>query len=143
MNISGNQFGSTLKVGGRTFFYNNLLKNGLSFVTDLIDNNDQFYSLQSMQNILQININFLQYEGLLRSLINLRVKLEINTETSNTYKPIIPKQIQVITQNIKGCHSIYEMLVKKKVPKSQDKWKYELLLPETSEWNKAYTIVKK
>jgi hypothetical protein len=59
-------------------------------------------------------INFLQYEGLLRELINQRVKLEINYETSNTYKPIIPKQIQVITQNIMGCHSIYGKLVKNK-----------------------------
>jgi hypothetical protein len=137
-------FNPTVKVGGTTIFYNNLFQNGITFVADLIDNNGQFYSLQTIQNILQININFLLYEGLLRALINLRVKLKINNETSNTYKPIIPKQIQVIVQNVKGCHSIYEKLVKnKKVPKSQDKWKHELSLPENFEWNKVYTTINK
>jgi hypothetical protein len=83
MNISGNKcwFNPIVKVIAKTIFYNNLFQNGTSFNADLIDNNGQFYSLQSIQNILQININFLQYEGLVRSLINLTVKLGINTET--------------------------------------------------------------
>jgi hypothetical protein len=40
---------------------------------------------------------------------------------------------------------IYEILViiKKKHPTSQDKWKHELLLPETFEWKKVYTVVHK
>ena len=62
----------------------------------------------------------------------------------NILKRIIPKQIQAITQNIKGCHHIYEILISNnKHPTSEDKWKHELLLPDSFEWKKVYTIVNK
>jgi hypothetical protein len=77
----------------------------------LIDNDGQYHSIQSIQNIRQLNIKFPAIRGtFVRSLTNIRVKLEIFTAQLNTLKPIIPKQIQEITQNIKGCHPIYEIL---------------------------------
>lgn len=120
-----------LTVDGRSFWYNTWFQKGVHYVMDLLDVQGNFYDFEVFVERTAIRTNFLQYQGVIKSIKNI-IKTNNVDMKSNTQGPIIPILIHSIGQQKKGSQNIYDILNKnKETPTGKDRW------------NKIYNIDEK
>ena len=136
-------FNPLVKVGGKTVCFKKMVKKNILFISDLVDEKGNFFHYNYIRNTLHININFLDFQGLVQSMQSLKNTKHIMREETNLDKPFCPLPIQILTQDKKGCQSLnYILSSNKQVPTSERKWTTELNLPENFEWQKIYNITQ-
>ena len=74
-----------------------------------MDNRGNFLDLKAFNQSTAININFLQYQGVIECLKRLMKNKETHID-SHMIGPIIPKLVHTILKQKKGCQNIYEVL---------------------------------
>ena len=130
-----------VKVGGSSIFYKHWFKKGIIFIHDLLDSNGQFFSLNYIQNTLGIKTNFIEYQGLINSIISSRDNLGILQQGHNITRPNRPIEIKILMWDKKGGQLFYKILTDNTTsPSSQTKWQNELLLLDPLPWKKIYNI---
>ena len=133
-----------IKIGNKTVLYKTWLKRGIVFVNDLIDENGQCYSKEDLQNIYDLNTDFLTYEGIKRAVLQYARSRDIviDKKLSNPIYPFIMR----CTNTLLGHQKIYDMLLNSdyvRLP-CYDKWENIIssTLPD-SDWKAFSTIANK
>ena len=80
-------------------YYKSCLENGLKFINDLTNNDGSIYAYDELKATKKVNIiNFLQYSGLIRSILAWKKTLNIANIRHKEVSPIIPVLIQTYSQ---------------------------------------------
>ena len=130
-----------VKVGGKCIFYKKWFEKGIYFINDLIDTNGDLYSYDYIENILQVETNFIEAQGLLRAIWQLKNSLNFQNTTYKLVSPIKPLQLEVLSRDKKGCQRIYRILTNNNsIPIAQRKWNTELDTQQNLNWNDVYIL---
>ena len=123
LNLTPLWYNDEIKVNNCTLFYRHWYQKNIVFINDLLKEGNTFYSQDEFCEKYQIRTNFLEYEGVIRSIKLFLNKQNKRTLTKTLY-PIIPTSIQLILKAKQGCKHIYQNL---NIPTvnilSQNKWK--------------------
>ena len=103
-------FNSNIKVGNTVLFHEHLLNSGVIYISDLLDENREFYKLNEFNMKFNCSINFLYYLGLIHSIPN-----HYNTGIKNTVQTVSieSSKIDVLMQTKKVSRKVYSDLAKK------------------------------
>ena len=133
-------YNSKIKVGGKSNFYKQWAQKGILFVNDLLDCEGKFLTHNKVSELYQVNINYLSYHGLVKSLENIRKNL--NKTFKRIPQPIQPLIVSQITKDRKGCKLFYNNLINNNEnPTAQNKWIREVNLPNSFNWHKVYNLL--
>ena len=133
-----------LKVGGKPIFYKNYAEKGVLYISDLIDENGNFYDINYIKEAYQINTNFIEFHGIIRAFNIMKNGFSIEKENCNIDRPNISHTLKILLSVKKGCQHVYKFLIANdNIPTAQRKWTNDLLLPETFPWQKIYNLHNK
>ena len=90
-----------IKIGDKTVYYKLCLENGIKFINDLTNNDGSFYTYDELKAIYNVTINFLQYSGLIRTIIVWKKTFNLVNIQHKEINPIIPFSIQIYLKNKK------------------------------------------
>jgi len=111
------------KVAGRPFEYKNYLRKGILFVNDFINDLGMFFTFAEFQRIFNVNTNFLQFEGILRSIKKIFSQPGLTNKDYKIQNPLMQISLNILTKDRKGSRSIYDVMVITQLqPKPQLKW---------------------
>ena len=135
-------FNSRIKINKKSLFYDEWYNSGICFLNDLMDEHGGFLSFDKFKSLYDINVNFLQYHGIISAIPRKwRNIIRLNSPLETTESPML----RIVKGLGKPCKYIYGVLVEKfatKPVKVQNKWKKEV--PEMDlEWSDIYTLTKK
>ena len=142
---SGKQFYGTniwynpnIKVGGSSVCYKRWLAAGIIFVSDLLNQDGEFYNYREFNNTFNIRTNYLEFNGIVRAVKKYAQEIEIRIFPPKSFQPMIPICLSIICKDIKGCKYIYRQMVNsEEMPKSLQKWKNDLgISPDTEIFSK-------
>ena len=128
-------YNDMFKIGNRTFFNSQMYAAGFRCVSDLLDDNGNFYTWDMLHRRCKINIDFLTYYGIIQCIRN-ALKLN-NDNISKSYKPYLPYSASLIIKSCYDKHFFYDSLSKNLNydPLSRTKWNAELGVNfDVSEW---------
>ena len=129
----------TVKVGGKCVFYRKWSEKGIYFINDLVDQEGNFYTFDFIKNSLNVATNFLEVQGLITILTNLKTSLNIRNFNYKLQQPICPQLIKILTFDKKGSQRIYRILSNNdKKPAAQVKWQNEFSLNTDFKWENIY-----
>ena len=80
-------------------YYKSCFENGIKFINDLTNNDGSIYTYDELKATYNVTINFLQYSGLIRSILAWK-------------NPIIPFSVQIYLKSKKGAQDMYNLLNK-------------------------------
>ena len=58
-----------IEIGDKTVYYKSCSENGIKFTNDLTNNDGSIYTYDELKATYNVTINFLQYSGLIRSIL--------------------------------------------------------------------------
>ena len=132
---------NSVKVGGRSIYYKHFFDKGIIHICDIMDKNGQFHDFNYIQNTLGIRTTFIEYHGLIRAIGVAKNKHNIIQKPYNLSQPFMPIALKILLYDKKGCQRIYRIFCKNNdKPTAQRKWDNVLLLLETHDWYKTYTL---
>ena len=99
-----------IKIGDKTVYYKSCFENGIVFINDLTNNDGSIYTYDELKaTTYNVTINFLQYSGLVRSILAWKKTLNLANIEVN---PIIQFSIQIYLKSKKGAQDMYHLLNK-------------------------------
>ena len=121
-------YNKNIQIGRTHIYYKSWFDNGIKYVNDLINEHGEFYEQTEFMQKTRIQTNFLQYNGLIKS-IKMYLK-NINIQITHKQPcPFTPSHIYPMLQQKKGTQATYNILNRnKEIPTGQ------------VTWNKLYTI---
>ena len=132
-------YNNNIKIGGSHIFLKSWFDRGIKDINDLIDENGKFYQLNEFKMKTGIQTNFLEYNGLIKSIRHYLQSIHIKI-THRESTPFIPANILPILKNNKGSKCMYDTLNKTQdTPTGQASWNkiYNL---DKDQWKKIYTF---
>ena len=84
-----------IKIGDKTVYFKSFFENGISFINDLTNNDGSIYTYDELKATYIVTINFLQYSGLVRSILAWEKTLNLANIRHKEVNPIIPFSIQI------------------------------------------------
>ena len=116
-------YNNRITINKKHVFYENWYKQGIFYVSDLIDHNKEFLSYERFQRCANLRANFLQFHGLISAIKALQRKQYIPEIHIKTNYPQIPPNIRTFLTKAKGTQPMYKILsTKNMIPSSQGKW---------------------
>ena len=89
-----------------------------------------------------VNINFLKYSGIVKSILDWKKKINLVNIETRMPNPIVPASIKVYLKNKKGAQDMYRLLRKTKdTPTGKISWNKKYSLTD-NEWNKIYRTIQ-
>ena len=132
------------KMGNRSIIIKNMFEAGITVVNDLIKEDGTVLSYNEFVNKYDIDINFLEYNGLVLTVMQYRRRNNIPVIVENISMPIMPVIIEVITRDKKGCRTIYQYLsCNDCVPTARQKWEREFRDIDEKSWERIYLLTHK
>ena len=134
---------SLIKIGKKPIFYKKWFQKGIVFVKDLLKgNSSQFLSHAEFQTAFRINVNILEYLGIISALKELRKSFPQQLRDPNTTTQQVFGKVFLQTQ--KPGKLAYKKLIQRKsiTPKaSQEKWLKDCDIPENQpvQWRRVFT----
>ena len=128
-----------IKIGDKTVYYKSCFENGIKFINDLTNNDGSFYTYDELKATYNVTINFLQYSGLIRSILAWKKTLNLANIRHKEVNPIIPFPVQIYLKSKKGAQDMYNLLNKTTdIPAGKISWtkKYKF---EEDEWGKIFS----
>ena len=110
-------------------YYKSCFENGIKFINDLTNNDGSIYTFEELKATYNLTIDFLQYSGLIRSILAWEKTLNLANIRHKEINPIIPFSIQIYLRNKKGAQDMYNLLNKTTdIPSGNISWnkKYKL-----------------
>ena len=102
-----------IKIGDKTVYYKSCFENGIKFINHLTSNDCSIYPYDELKATYNVVINFLQYSGLVRSILAWKKTLNLANIQHKEVNPIIPFSIQIYLKSKKGAQDMYNLLNKK------------------------------
>ena len=116
-------FNENILMGGKDIFFKKFYNKGLYLINDFFTDEGRFYTNEDLNSIYNINMNFLQYHGIKKSIEAYLKKMKTKNFSSKLHYPIIQSNIQLILKNKKGSKDIYNVLnINSSSPTSKVKW---------------------
>ena len=134
---------SLIRIGKKPIFYKKWFQKGIVFVKDLLKgNSSQFLSHVEFQTAFRINVNILEYLGIISALKELRKSFPQQLRDPNTTTQQVFGKVFLQTQ--KPGKLAYKKLIQRKsiTPKaSQEKWLKDCDIPENQpvQWRRVFT----
>ena len=134
-------YNNLLKVGGKTIFYKKWFLKGVHFVNDFFNENGTFKVIDYFINTLNIETNFVEFQGLKRTINDARNHLFIKIHEIMIEQPFRPCAIETLLLDKRGCQRIYRILSHKdSLPTAQLKWINNNIFTEQTDWNRIYSL---
>lgn len=136
-------FNNFIKRGNNFFLYEHWCKKDIFFIADLLENN-QFMSYETFSHKYNININFIEYFGVINAIPRNWKEIVVNTNDIEDI-PIIPhKLINYLNTHDKVTKYFYHIMIRplsEKPINSQRKWQ-DLLNTDISDksWELIYLL---
>ena len=112
-----------IKIRDKTVYYKSCFENGIKFINDLTNNDGNIYTNDELKATYNVNINFLQYSGLVRPILAWKKTLNLANMRHKEVNPIIPFSIQIYLKSKKGAQDMYILLKKKTdIPAGKISW---------------------
>ena len=128
-----------IKIGDKNVYYKSCFENGIKFINDLTNNDGSIYTYDELKATYNVTINFLQYSGLIRSILAWKKTLTLANIRHKEVNPIIPFSVQIYLKSKKGAQDMYNLLNKTTdIPAGKIFWtkKYKF---EEDEWGKIFS----
>ena len=129
---------TSIRIGGSPVYLKHWHTKGIFLIADIVNTNGEFFSLTQLQQLFQINSNFLEYHGLIASLKKFKNASNIKEILHRREYPIIPSTIALITKSTKGTKEFYNIFnANTDIPTSKSKWKnlYDI---DQMTWSEIY-----
>ena len=134
-------YNHNIKVGRKSCFIRTWFHSGVVSINDIIDRNGNFYTLESFQHIFSINTNFLTYQGIIAACESYLQHLAFQHLPLKETQPLRSNLIQTICKDVKGCRSIYDILVNKDIqPTSVAKWETNVIFDRAPDWSRYFML---
>ena len=137
-------YNKNIKINNRSTYNNIMFTSGVRTINDLLDNEGKFLLHEAFNDKFQINVNFIQYNGIIAAIRQYkRVKFQILPDELHTLQtPNMPELVKAIVKESKGCRQIYQILVSNnEIPTSQTKWVNDFGHAfNKTQWNKLYRL---
>ena len=135
-------YNSDIQIENKPIYYKQFEKNGIYYVNDLLDDDNQFYSLENIKKKINTNINFLSYVSLIRAV---KEMLKTSSIRINSLKkcigPIVSRSTYMLLNNSSACKMINELFCKNNVtPTSRKTFSTKGFHIDDSTWKQYYLI---
>ena len=130
-------FNENIKIGNKTRYNKSCIENGIRYINDITKEDGNIYTYDELKTTYNVNI-FLQYSGLIRSVLDWKKKIKLEDIRNNLANLILPFPVQVYLKSKKGTQDMYNLLNKNNDPPSgKISWnkKYKF---EDNEWKNIY-----
>ena len=101
-----------IKIGDKIVYYKSCFENVIKFINDLTNIDGSIYTYDELKATYNVTINFLQYSGLVRSILAWKKTLNLANIRHKEVNPIIPFLIQIYLKSKKGAQDMYNLLNK-------------------------------
>ena len=129
-------FNENIKIGNKTIYNKSCIENGIKYINDITKEDGNIYTYDELKTTYNVNINFLQYSGLTRSVLDWKKKLKLEDIRNKLANPILPFPVQVYLKSKKGTQDMYNLLNKNNDPPSgKISWNKQYKF-EDNEWKK-------
>ena len=136
-----------IKIGNKPVYNKSCIKNGICFINDITKADGNLLTYDELKQAYNnININFLQYSGLVKSVQDWKKTLNLNNTKYKVETPILPFAFKIYLKSIKGIQDMYKLLNNnKEIPSGRIAWnkKYSV---DNNEWkiifNEPFKITK-
>ena len=128
-----------IKVDNQPVFYKLWYDRGIRYICDLLDGNGHLYSYQEFLQKYQLQVNFLQYHGIVKAIQSYLNSMDVTLEKIEF--PNITPQCKFLIKNKKGCHDFHSLfkIDTYKIPNCQVKWEQNLQVNEIN-WKTVHQI---
>ena len=103
-------FNENIKIGNRSVYNKSCIENGLIYINDIIKENGNIFSYEELKRTYNININFLQYSGLVKSILDWKKKLNLENMKNKAETPIVPFGFKIYIKSKKGTQDMYKLI---------------------------------
>ena len=114
-------FNENIKIGNKTIYNKFCIENGIKYINDITKEDGNIYTYDELKTTYNVNINFLQYSSLIRSVLDWKKKLKLEDIRNKLANPILQFPVQVYLKSKKGTQDMYNLLNKNNDPPPQ--WK--------------------
>lgn len=131
-------FNDNIKIGNKTIYNKSCIENGIKYINDITKEDGNIYTYLELKRTYDVNINFLQYSGLVRSIQDWKKTLNLENIKTKVANPVLPFPVQVYLKSHKGTQDMYKILNENKDPPSgKISWgkKYNF---DEEEWKKIF-----
>ena len=119
-------------------YYKSCFENGIKFINDITNNDGSIYTYDELKATYNVTINFLQYSGLIRSILAWKKTLNLANIRHKVVNPIIPFSVQIYLKSKKGAQDMYNLLNKTTdIPAGKISWTKKYIFEE-DEWGKYF-----
>ena len=133
-------YNPNIKIGGSSICKISWIAKKIVLIKDLLTENESFLSLQDFKIKYNVNTNFIEYEGLIKSIKKYLDKLIFQRD----YKDITSDSqlaLSIILSNAKGCRTIYDRFITiDKHPPVVRKWIDTLSITTNMYWKKIFKM---
>ena len=63
-------FNENIKIGNENIYNKSYIENGIKYISDITKDDGNIYTYDELKTTYSVNINFLQYSGLIRSVLD-------------------------------------------------------------------------
>ena len=111
-------------------------KKGLVYINDFIDENHGIMSLQDINDRFSLRIPFTTYFSIVRNIRSIIHQRDLDV----VHRPIIPKYLNLILSDKKGCKKIYDIFISSSndKPKHESKWEHIFNISVNHYWWKKH-----
>ena len=135
-------YNKDIQMGNKCIFIESWYEKGILHVNDLLDSDGTFLKMNEFELQNNIRVNFLTYQGIIKSISNDMRKKKIETKPRKAENPIIPQNLKIITTT-KGASAMYKVLSKRDVtPTGINRW-IEIFDINRDEWKKFYSSIER
>ena len=131
-------YNRSITIGGKPVFYKSWYNRGVTIINDLVKESGTvtFYTFQEFLEKYHINVNFLQYQGLV-SAVKAHLR-RLNVGNQLLIYPTIPNNILLFMRNDEGTKNLYNIMIKNDlISTGRRKWE-ELFEGFEFDWTNIY-----
>ena len=108
-------FNENIKMGNEPYIIN-LVLNGIKYINGITKEDGNIYTYDELKTTYNVNINILQYSGLISSVLDWKKKIKLEDIRNKLANPIPPFPVQVYLKSRKGTQDMYNLINKTNDP---------------------------
>lgn len=119
---------NTNMVRGQTFYIKDWFEKGIRQISDLLDNQGNFYDFETFKTIFNIRGTFLEYNALLTKIPEewkIQIRENRITYILSSFEVRCNIYVKYLIKDKKGCRRFYDIMTKTNETTIQDKWERE------------------
>ena len=126
----------TFKINNEYMFIVRWFKKGLVYINDFMDENHDIMSLQDINDRFSLRIPFTTYFSIVRNIRSIIHQRYLDA----VHRPVIPKYLNLILSEKKGCKKIYDIFISvlNDKPKHESKWEHIFNINVNHYWWKKH-----